>query len=232
MQLQNRNRIGIITGTGPHAGIDLWEKILKINKQRTGVEFRGDIDHPEIYVFSLPELGLSMQIEQNESDVWETLKSAIYALDELVDFFIIACNTLHYYNYKIEKLDLKSTYISINEVLENYLDRNGIDYFALVGINTIHPSNKYFPYRNLLLKYDVENFNQDTLNDLHQLSLGIKRNGVLEMYRREMKKILDEIKSSTCFLTCTEFPLLNVKMPRKKIIDVNLLLATTVVDKI
>ncbi len=229
MHLQNKRRIGIITGTGPYAGIDLWDKILKVNQGIMGADFRGDIDCPELYIFSIPDLGLSMQLERFDYVIWEKLKNALLSLDKLVDAFIIACNTLHYYNLQIEKLNLKATFISINKVLETYLNNNNIAVFALIGVNTIDISNKYFPFQNLLEKYQIERLSLIILDKLHKLSIDIKRKGVTDLHKRKMIEVLKGIKSETCVLACTEFPLLNISLPYKKIVDLNLLLARSVV---
>ena len=36
-----RATIGIVTGSGPEAGLDLWAKILKRNKATIGADFQG-----------------------------------------------------------------------------------------------------------------------------------------------------------------------------------------------
>ena len=41
-----RRTIGIITGSGPEAGIDLWVKVLDANKRLLGEGFQGDLDAP------------------------------------------------------------------------------------------------------------------------------------------------------------------------------------------
>ncbi len=59
-----RKKIGIITGSGPEAGVDLWQKILKINKDILKEDFHGDLDAPNVTIFSVPELGHSMELEK------------------------------------------------------------------------------------------------------------------------------------------------------------------------
>lgn len=70
-------KIGIITGSGPEAGIDLWQKILIENKAILKDKFQGDLDAPNLTIFSVPQLGYSMELEKNYDLVWDILKKKL-----------------------------------------------------------------------------------------------------------------------------------------------------------
>lgn len=57
-----RRSIGILSGSGPEAGVDLWGKILAANRALLGSAYRGDIDAPRVQLacteLSLVELSL------------------------------------------------------------------------------------------------------------------------------------------------------------------------------
>ena len=89
-----RKKIGIITGSGPDAGVDMWQKLLLANKRLFGKAYRGDLDAPNVTIMSEPYLGLSMEIAQNEKAVWHHLKKTASMLSPLVNLYAIACNTL------------------------------------------------------------------------------------------------------------------------------------------
>ena len=72
-----KKRIGIITGSGPEAGVDLWQKILKANKDILKENFHGDLDAPNVTIFSVPELGHSMELELNYEMVWKVLEKSV-----------------------------------------------------------------------------------------------------------------------------------------------------------
>ena len=232
MLKQRRVRIGIITGTGPHAGIDLWNKILFLNRMFLGSEFKGDIDNPEIYIYSLPDLGMSTELSKHENFVWKILKAASKSLEIQVDFFVIACNTLHYFSESILSLNLKADFISIGDVLNEYLTDSKIEQFALLGINSVAKVNKYFPYKNLMDRYEIEKLSFNVIDRLHHLSLNIKRNGINNSLKEEMLNIINLVKSRNCILACTEFPLLNVSNSEKNIVDLNQLLAKKIVTQL
>ena len=77
---RSRKKIGIITGSGPEAGLDLWNKLLHANRAMQGDLFRGDLDAPNVTIFSEPSLGLSMELEANDETGWQCLKSTALAL--------------------------------------------------------------------------------------------------------------------------------------------------------
>jgi aspartate racemase len=55
-----RGRIGIIAGSGPEPGIDLWEKNFEEDRAAFDGSFRGDLDALHVVVHSIPGVGLSM----------------------------------------------------------------------------------------------------------------------------------------------------------------------------
>ena len=65
--------LGIIAGSGPEAGVDLWRKILVANRIALNERFRGDIDAPHMVIISEPTLGLSMDLVANREPVWASL---------------------------------------------------------------------------------------------------------------------------------------------------------------
>ena len=95
MSSSGPRRIGIITGSGPEAGLDLWQKVLEENRLAHGLDFRGDIDAPDVTVLSIPELGYSMDLPETTSRVWTALADACERIAPQVDVFAIACNTLY-----------------------------------------------------------------------------------------------------------------------------------------
>src|SRR3546814_11830862 len=99
-----RPRIGVIAGSGPEAGIDLWSKMLVANRELLGDRFSGDVDSPTVVIFSAPELGLSMDLRKNDAVVWRRLEQVVRDIVPHVDIFTIACNTLHYYSARIRAI--------------------------------------------------------------------------------------------------------------------------------
>lgn len=95
MKQMTRASLGIITGSGPEAGLDMWFKILKANKNLMGERFEGDLDAPTVNIISEPQLGLSMELKKNDEKVWQTLSRVANEVALQADYYAIACNTLN-----------------------------------------------------------------------------------------------------------------------------------------
>lgn len=152
-----RKKIGIITGSGPEAGIDLWQKILYENKLYLKDKFNGDLDAPNITIFSIPNLGLSMELEKNYDIVWETLKQGIIEICKYVDYFVIACNTLNLYASKIESIGYKDKFLSTLDVVNEYIEENNLKKIAIIAALPILQMKEY-SVLNLYMKILMWNF--------------------------------------------------------------------------
>lgn len=226
----NSGRIGIIAGAGPEAGIDLWQKILVANKSQLGEHFRGDLDAPDVTVFSIPRLGLAMNLSENEQALWSELKSAAEALAERTDYICIACNVLHYFGDRIRGLNLAAELVSVVDVAAAYIQSQQLEKFALVSIQAVTNLDKWSPYRDLSQYGDIETPAQPA--KINDLVADIKRFGVGHPHvKTAFKLILDSINSEVVFLACTELPLVKIEMSGKRLVDVTELLAQEVVRK-
>jgi aspartate racemase len=225
-----RPRLGIITGSGPEAGMDLWAKLLQENRRRLGPAFRGDIDAPALSIVSDPELGLSMELEKTAETVWRALHADILALDGQVAAFSIACNTLNLFAGRIGELTLKSEFISFRDVLHDYLQRSGVERVCLLGARPVAALGQWSPYSDLR---EVVEFEPVTQGDvLHQLIYDIKVSGAADPgVRARFSGLLASIESATVLLACTELPLLANIATDKNLVDVTQLVAEAMLDR-
>lgn len=226
-RLQNKGKIGIIAGSGPEAGIDLWRKILDASRRLRGANFNGDLDAPNVSIFSIPELGLSMNLEKNENLVWAYLESNIRQLAQRVDVMCVACHTLHYFDDKIISLGLPSKYVSIVDSVTDYIRKNGISKLAILGTCSVMELGRWSPYKTLQSHVKIERPDCQRVNEL---VLRIKKLGSEDAsVRPDLEAILADLESETILLACTELSLVQVQIPKKSLIDSTLLLANDVV---
>ncbi|REG79354.1 aspartate/glutamate racemase family protein [Marinomonas pollencensis] len=218
-----RTKIGIITGSGPDAGLDLWQKVLRANKQMIGDHYRGDLDAPFVSIISEPVLGLSMELEKNDAQVWSALSDVAKELDRQVDYYAIACNTLNYYQSQLGALSLRAQLVSFSEVVKQKLLADGIQKVALLGADSVTDLGEWSPYRQLTEVAEVEIPKSD--GGLHQLIYDVKTFG------GERKDIIDRfstlvegLEADMVLLACTELPLIPIKS-KKSLIDVTDLVA-------
>ncbi len=207
MRLNGRLRIGIITGSGPRAGIDLWQKILDANRELLGRE--EDLIAPRVVVLSVPELGYSMDLESNARMVEEILLRTCRQISDQCDIFCIACNTLHYFVDRIVAADLDAHFVSIVDAVCEALIALQAEQVALLGsrqIMDIHgPWSAYKPLTNLIPKVEVPD--PDDRRLLHELIREIKM-GAAREHVDQWRDLVDRLESPYALLACTELPII------------------------
>ncbi|WP_082885124.1 aspartate/glutamate racemase family protein [Bradyrhizobium stylosanthis] len=226
-----RPRIGIITGSGPEAGLDLWTKVLRENRRRMGSQFRHDTDAPAVDIISDPALGLSMELDHTEQEVWTALRADAEALDGRVAAYAIACNTLNVFAPRLNELGLTARLISFADVLAAHLRRRGDTRVCLLGARTVAELGAWSPYRSLRSVVDFEPLDEDGRMALHQLIYDVKQYGSHHPDLRErFVRLLDRVRSDTVLLACTELPLIADVETSKHLVDVTQLVAEALVD--
>ena len=225
-----RQNIGIIAGSGPESGVDLWHKILKNNQKRFGKHFRGDLDAPNVTIISDPRLGLSMELEQHHHQVWESLREDIEDLSQRVVWYAIACNTLNFFAERIRSLNLSARLISFTDCVRAYLRRNHIMQVCLLGARPVMDLGPWSAYRRLPELVDVEVLGD--IQDLHRLIYDIKTYGPDHGgLANRFEEMLSGITSRVVLLACTELPLLRGIKTSKTLIDVTELVVEALVDR-
>jgi aspartate racemase len=219
-------KIGIITGSGPEAGIDLWNKILQANRALHGSAFRGDLDAPNVTILSEPALGLSMELEANDRAVWNCLRGAAETIAQRVDYYAIACNTLNYYQPQLDALQLPAKLVSFSDVVLDFLQANQLKRVALLGARPVTDLGSWSHYRTLAQHVDIELPRPLQAEQLHQLIYDVKTHGgdVPEI-RQRFCAILNALEADTVLLACTELPLIPLDATQKKAVDVTQLVA-------
>lgn len=219
-------RIGIIAGSGPEAGIDLWNKLLRANRRLLGGGFRGDLDAPAVTIISEPMLGLSMELARNDEAVWGCLRGCVADLAPRVDYYAIACNTLNHYQERIEALGLPGKMISFADVVRDYLRSRDVRRVALLGARPVTDLGPWSHYRRLAQEVQVELPPPAQAGALHQLIYDVKACGGDDPgLRPRFDALLDELESDTVLLACTELPLIAHAPTAKDVVDVTGLVA-------
>ncbi len=218
--------IGIITGSGPEAGIDLWDKLLQASRKIQGNHFRGDLDAPNVTILSEPLLGLSMDLAENHDAVWRCLSKAVLEIARRVDYYAIACNTLNYYQPQLDAWNLPTKLISFADVALEYLHENDIPRIALLGAKPVTDLGPWSHYRKLVGQVEIELPDPEHAAQLHQLIHDVKTFGAHSPeIQARFQEIVDALKSDTVLLACTELPLIPIKSERSTLVDVTQLVA-------
>jgi len=174
-----------------------------------------------------------MDLRKNEDMVWSVLKKAILDLSNFVDYFVLTCNTTHYFEDRIRELKIKSKFISIVKCIEDYIISNQLNDFTILGINTVADLHCIFsPFKHFAGKFEVEILSEMLIIELHKLVYAIKRDPTSISNSNTLINILNKIKTSNCFLACTELPLVEIKNSNKSLIDPTDLLAKELIKRI
>lgn len=225
-----RATVGIVAGSGPEAGLDLWGKVLARNAAAFGPTFRGDLDAPRVVVLSEPTLGLSMDLARNVEVVWESLRQMAARIAVQTDAWTIACNTLNWYDPRIAALNLPGEFVSFQSVLTDWIARTGIRRLGLLAAAPITEMGEWSTYRGLRDVVEVET-PADTA-ELHQLIFDVKRLGSQDAtLRPRLARIAQSMTADTLLLACTELPLIADIETRKSLIDVTDLVADALVAR-
>jgi aspartate racemase len=226
--------IGIIAGSGPEAGIDLWSKVLGQTQKQLGNAFRGDVDAPRVVVLSEPALGLSMDLRGNEAATWDALARTVRQIAPQVDVFVIACNTLNWFAPQIESLlqtlPDAGQFLSFQAVLRDVLAQAecGAE-CGQIGLMAAGPGaalDAYSVYTSL--HADIQFETPDRPDDLHLLIEDVKQFGQAHTgLRPRFEAIAQRFLSKVIVLACTELPLILVPIAGKTFIDVTDCVAQT-----
>lgn len=234
-QLRARPAIGIIAGSGPEAGLDLWAKILQHNRRRLGAGFRGDVDAPEVHVVSQPALGLSMELERTEAPVWAALEASARALDGRVQAYAIACNTLNLFAGRLHALGLRARLLSFSEVVRRHLQQRAATHgVCVLGARPVAELGALSPYRGLCDQFEVERLNEAQIAQLHALIYDVKFHGPQAPGLADrLQALLAGIRSRTVLLACTELPLISrTGHAPRDLVDVTDVVAQALLDDI
>jgi aspartate racemase len=225
-----RKRLGIIAGSGPEAGLQLWEAVLDTARERLGSLYRGDIDAPYVVIVSDPVLGHSMDLRSYEESVLRHLEEAVLTIDKTAEVYAIACVTLHCFLPQIEQIpNREGTLVSAIDAIVAYAEKSSLKQIAVISAETI-PREGSPLLRRLKQFVTVELPNDPEL--VRELVLDIKRLGGADRdVVSRFHKLVDSLTSETVMLACTDLSLVTTRIDGRKIIDCTKLLAESLVDR-
>lgn len=238
IEVNKIEKIGIITGNGPESGIYLWNEINNKIREKLDHKFLGDISFPSVLVKSSPAMGLSMELELREVETWFSIKSDLSLLiSQGATIICIACNTTQYFAHEIEKICFENdvTFVSIPQALDNFLFKNQIKSFDLIGIKYAIDFNKWSAFKDLKSKYNISLPQKNQIEKITELAFKVKQDGVTGEGINKLRDLLTTSASSdTVVIALTEISILLNSQKKSKsgkiFIDTLKLLAEEVVN--
>eukprot|EP00397_Hematodinium_sp_SG-2012_P010213 GEMP01010322.1.p1 GENE.GEMP01010322.1~~GEMP01010322.1.p1 ORF type:complete len:261 (+),score=52.20 GEMP01010322.1:59-841(+) len=227
-------RIGIITGSGPQAGIDLWQKILLLNQEAIERERRygGDADAPHVIVHSVPKIGgphFVSKLEKSSPEyepLMKALQDTIILISRDCDVFCICCHTLHFLEAEIQAFVDKlrtdghevAQFMSIVATTRDAIIKSGAHKVSIMGSLLSSDVEGKSPYRCMTKIPGVEcKAAADKCRQLQQDAIAACKQNGPENPRvlSNMSAVLAELGSlDMLVLACTEFPLIASYCPK------------------
>lgn len=216
---KKRSVLGILTGNSPESGIMLWKEINDNIREKTRTKFLGDISFPRVVIESIPEMGYSMELELRET---QTKKAVLDSIERLckngATIIAIACNTTQYFSKEIRIIcaKYKVHFISMEEALVNFLDKNHITTFDFLGINYVTDFDKWSDYKKLKENYEIIIPSHKDLEKINQIVFKVKEQHITA---EGINKLRDLIKNSTktgnIIIALTEISILLTSQKKK-----------------
>ena len=204
--------IGIITGNAPDSGILLWQHVNRRVQEVMGTRFLGDLSYPPVLVRSVPGLGLSMELDRRDDQVWEQLEPAVRSLcREGARLIALACHTNHFFADRIRAIasDHGAVFVSVAETVAEWVKRDQIPELTLVGISYVSELGEWSAYRDLTRLARVEPLSDRGLERIHTLGYQVKQRGVTDGGRNQLRSILeDEARTTHVVIALTEMSIL------------------------
>lgn len=203
---------GIITGNGPDSGMLLWRTINRCVRESLGDACRGDFSMPRVMVQSLPELGLTMELDRRHRSVWPSLRETTAKLcRDGADVIAIACNTTPHFGPELRGIcaEYDARLITMPEVVGDWLHKQGVGQIALLGVKTVAEMGPWSPYRDPLAGIQVEALDNRTMARLHEIAYEVKAQGPSQAALNRLRAILqNEVQSEAVVVALTELSLL------------------------
>ncbi len=211
--LDGRRSIAIITGNAPESGIALWNAINGHVRTLLGDENTGDASMPPVRVVSLPELGMTMELDSRSDDVWSSLEPVVAELCASdTALLAIACNTTQYFVEHIRAIcePVGVTFVCLPEIVAAWLKDRRVREVAIVGIPYVADFTAgWSAYAKPLRGFEVEELQPGTLDRLVELAYRVKEEGPTQGGLNQLRSILNQgVHSSHVVLALTELSVL------------------------
>lgn len=224
-------QIGILTGSGPDAGIDLWSKVLASTRRRLGERFEGDRSAPSVLVWSDPRLGSSMWLPRTRVEVGRAMREGASFLDPCCGCWTVACNTLHVFEPELRAIGVAEHFVSFVGVAGAHLRSIGARRVVVLGSETVSAPGPGSPYHALTDEFDLVALDEGRTADMHGLIHDVKRLGPDGHGLTQRLAALVDVPADAVLLACTELPLIAGDAGSERVVDVTALVADELVSR-
>jgi aspartate/glutamate racemase/prolyl-tRNA editing enzyme YbaK/EbsC (Cys-tRNA(Pro) deacylase) len=226
--------LGILTGNGPDSGRFLWSRIDDYIREHPEVPFRGDIGLPRVIVESLPEMGLSMELEDRLPMVKPVVIDGVRSLCERGATVIgIACNTTQYFADDIRDVcdEYGAHFVSIVEATAAVLREEGVKEVVFLGIGAVSDFQRWSDFRRISGEFKLTPPSEQLVGEIDDLAFLVKQKGVVSNTINPMRNLVQRAaqdEDTVVLVALTELSLLvaSQRRSRRRFIDTLEILAS------
>jgi len=213
-------KIGILTGNSPESGIMLWQTINQAIREKLGEHFLGDISFPPVFIESLPEMGLSMELDQRNTATWQTVEAGVKSLlNRGANLIAIACNTTQYFSPQLEQLCAQhgAQYVSMSQAIHQRLSAQQVKEFDFIGISYVTDFGNWSGFDQLAQQFDIKVPDPADLQAIHELAFEVKKKAVSGKGINKLRDLINEAtNTNTIVIALTEISFLLASQKKKK----------------
>lgn len=200
--------LGILTGNSPESGIALWQRINHKIRTEPRLRFRGDTGFPRVVVQSIPEMGLSMELQVREAEVRETVLTGVDRLCSGGATVIgIACNTTQYFTPEVRRVcaDHGAQFISLVDETAAVLKGANVRTFDLLGIGAVSDLQRWSDFRRITPMFDIEIPSDRNISRITELAFEVKERKVSSRAVTSLRNVINQCTvTDTVLLALTE----------------------------
>jgi len=235
-----KHKIGILTGNSPESGIFLWQKINEVIRARLDNDFLGDLSFPAVLVKSIPEMGLSMELDNRKNETWKFVKEGIVSLCKNGATIIgIACNTIQFFSKEINEMckEYGTDYFSMYDAVNSFLIAEKINHFDFLGIKYVTDFSKWSDFKKLKDNYHVAIPSEKDLERISRIAFEVKQKVVTPKGINDLRDVIkNSTKTKNIIIALTEISILLATQKQrrdddKRYIDTLSLLAHKIADR-
>jgi len=220
-----KHKIGILTGNGPESGIFLWQKINETIRTNLRDDFLGDLSFPTVLVESMPEMGLSMELDNRQKETFRVVEEGITALcKDGATIIGIACNTTQYFSEQIKSICKKynAEFFSMFDAVNAHLIKENIKRFDFLGIKFVTDFNKWSDFKDLANLYEVIVPSEESLKQINELAFEVKKKVVSSQSINSVRDLIKKAtKTKNIIIALTEISILLATQKQRKDDDKN-----------
>jgi aspartate/glutamate racemase len=203
--------IGILTGNSAESGMLLWQRMIEEIRRGSGPHSQGDTAFPRVVVESLPEMGLSMELEEREPFVRRVVLEGVTRLcDAGATAVAIACNTTQYFSSEVRaRCHARGVeFVSLVDAVGDELERRGAAHCDLLAVGPASDLEKFSDFRRLAHRIDLKVADQHGTERIEELAFDIKSLGVTPKTVQKFQSVVGSLaKSDVAIIALTELSL-------------------------